>query len=60
MMTTDNPYEGVWDNLGEIMGGSFSRALPTIRTDELDMRSSVYVLAMREPVKVMEPRGIFP
>jgi len=44
-MTTDNPYEEVRANLREIMGGSFSRVLPTSRTDEREMRSSTYVLA---------------
>lgn len=59
-MTADNPYEEVGADLRGIMGGSFSRVLPTSKTAELDMRSSAYVLDMKDVVKVMESRGIFP
>jgi glutamate dehydrogenase (NAD(P)+) len=52
--------EEVKQKLKEIMTRSFSRVLSTSRSDELDMRSAAYVLAMKDVVKAIELRGIFP
>jgi len=52
--------EEVKEKLKEIMTRSFSRVFSTSQSDDLDMRAAAYVLAMKDVVRAIELRGIFP